>query len=116
MPDVVVCEFGARLDANGAAAAADQILKARHRMHGSRFFAFTVARSMSGTPTPLAVHGGGHTKAWKAEFKVTAAKPAGQVEQTKARVEARKLEIADERRAGRIKCAADPPGGHEGPA
>jgi hypothetical protein len=30
VPDVVVYEYGARLDANGAAAAADQILKARH--------------------------------------------------------------------------------------
>ena len=39
----------------------------------------------------------------------------GQVEQTKARVEARKRGIADKRRAGRIHRAPDPQGGHEGP-
>lgn len=40
---------------------------------------------------------------------------AGQIEQTKARIEARKLGIADKRRAGRVNRKPDPQGGHEGP-
>jgi len=39
----------------------------------------------------------------------------GKVEQTKARIEARKLGIADKRRAGRLSRARDPQGEHEGP-
>jgi transposase len=39
----------------------------------------------------------------------------GQIEQTKARIEARKLGVADKRRAGRLHSASEPQGGHEGP-
>jgi hypothetical protein len=60
-PDIVVYEFGARLDAGCQAAASEQIEKATRNASS----ALTVVPTMIATSTPPAAPGVGRTTAWK---------------------------------------------------